>query len=270
MTLKYIFKNCFLLLSVLIFVNCSAQKNTNKAVMPIAVTSFGSRQIIVVVTPTATAQSGLLRAYEWSASKAWQPLTNWTKVKLGRNGMAWGAGLQQENIMDTMRKKEGDGKAPQGIFRVTHAFGYAEKPNPKWRIPYLNASSNLLCIDDSKSKYYNQILTKKAQQDWDSAEQMRREDGLYEYGLLVDYNKLMVAQTPETAATKQGGSCIFMHIQKLNDLPTAGCTAMSRTDIVGLIGVLDATKKPILIQATNENYTKMMKIYGLPNILITK
>ena len=268
MTLKYIFKNCFSLLSVLIFTNCSTQKNT--ASIPVSVATFDSKQIIVVVTPTATAQSGLLRAYEWSASKAWQPLTNWTKVKLGRNGMAWGAGLQQENMMDTLRKKEGDGKAPQGIFRVTHAFGYAEKPNPKWRMLYLNTNSNLLCIDDSKSKYYNQIVAKKAQQDWDSSEQMRREDGLYEYGLLVDYNKLTVAQTPETAATKQGGSCIFMHIQKPNDLPTAGCTAMSRTDIVGLIGVLDATKKPILVQATSENYTKMMKIYGLPNILETK
>ncbi len=226
--------------------------------IPSQITSVnGTTQIVVCLSPNDEARGAVLRVFEWSASKNWQPLTDLTKVRIGRNGLAWAKGLQPDNLNIAPMKKEGDGKAPQGVFALTSVFGYDEKPNAKWKMPYINATKSTLCIDDVNDANYGKIIdTQKTPSSDKSHETLRRDDNLYQFGIVVDYN----FSKPEKGA----GSCIFMHIKTDDDQPTSGCTAMTRGELLSIINVLDARKKPVLLQCTTKNYAALAKFYGLP------
>jgi L,D-peptidoglycan transpeptidase YkuD (ErfK/YbiS/YcfS/YnhG family) len=217
-------------------------------------TDLKTQQIVVVITPNNTATQGIMRLYEWRSDK-WAAVSSFTKVKVGRNGLAWGKGLHADNLNTDVLKKEGDGKAPQGVFRLTQVFGYQALADTKWKMPYLHATNSTLCIDDTKSEFYNKIMDKSAAGKVDSYENMRREDDFYQYGIVVDYNM----NKTEAGA----GSCIFMHIQD-ETRPTSGCTAMPKGDLLALIEHLDNAKKPVLLQCTQDNYEKLALAYGLP------
>ena len=219
-------------------------------------TDLQTTQIVVVLTPSETATTGVLRVYEWRKT-GWLPRTGFLRAKVGRNGLAWANGLQAQNFNTPPLKQEGDGKAPQGLFRLTQTFGYAETAIHK-KMPYIALNTpNMLCIDDSQSAQYTQIVNSTtAKKDYNSAETMRRPDSLYEYGVVVDYN--------QTNTQKGAGSCIFMHVAMPNGAPTAGCTALTKSDLLQVIHALDSTKKPLLLQCTHANYAALARELGLP------
>ena len=68
----------------------------------------------------------------------------------------------------------------------------------------------------------------------------------YDLGVFVAYNSYPVI--------KERGSCIFLHIWKNADAPTAGCTAMDRSNLETLVAWLDPTKKPYLVQFPESQY----------------
>jgi zinc D-Ala-D-Ala dipeptidase len=74
--------------------------------------------------------------------------------------------------------------------------------------------------------------------DWDSAEVMRREDGVYDAGVMIGHN---AAQMPG------GGSCIFLHIWKGPGQGTAGCTALAAEDVRKILAWLDPGMEPRLV-----------------------
>ena len=156
-------------------------------------------------------------------------------------------------------KKEGDDRAPAGIFRLTSAFGYAAARSAAWvKLPYLALSKQIEGIDDPNSHYYNKLVdrSKVAEIDWRSSEQMRRDDALYKWGVIVDHNP---------AAIPGAGSCIFLHIWKNSSAPTAGCTAMAETDLLSLLRWLDPARHPVLIQMPRAAYRSIRSKYGLPS-----
>ena len=55
-----------------------------------------------------------------------------TPVTIGRAGSAWGLGLHP--AQRGPQKREGDGRAPAGVFRIGTAFGYADRPTTA--LPY--------------------------------------------------------------------------------------------------------------------------------------
>ncbi len=79
---------------------------------------------------------------------------------------------------------------------------------------------------------------------------------VYKYGIFVDYNV--------NPAIPGKGSCIFMHIWSKSTSPTAGCTAMTEANILKLIGFLDKSKNPVLVQVPQSEYPKLKKLYKLP------
>src|SRR4029078_1066192 len=107
--------------------------------------------------------------------------------------------------------------SPAGVFRIPYAFGYAPQSEAGWlRVPYRTLSPTVSGVDDVQSRYYNQVVdSAEVKQDWDSAEIMRREDGLYRWGAFVAHN-------PRNEPG--GGSCIFLHVWRGYGSPTAGCT----------------------------------------------
>ena len=58
-----------------------------------------------------------------------------------------------------------------------------------------------------------------------------------------------------------GGSCIFLHVQKKPDAPTAGCTSMRYEDIKKIVKWLDKEKNPILIQIPKRYLDAVKKLY---------
>ncbi|SFZ98575.1 Gll0911 protein [hydrothermal vent metagenome] len=198
-----------------------------------------SEQIIVVTTKNWSTPNGTLQRYEKS-KKSWHKVGKSISIKLGRNGIAWGIGLHNIPKGAKNVKKEGDGKAPAGIFTLKQAFGY--KPfNVDY--PYTIYKTTDHCVDDSNSKYYNKIVdSRRVKKDYKSFEHMKFPKDYYKYGIVVNHNHI-----DEKGAIKGAGSCIFMHIKKV---PTAGCTVMNEGEMKTIIKWLDASKNPILIQGT--------------------
>lgn len=223
------------------------------------VEKFGSKQILVVKTANFDVIQGRLRAYQWDdKSEKWLPLTDEFDIVVGGKGLAWGAGLQDAAFNQPPLKKEGDKKSPAGIFYLSSLFGY--QPESKvgtLKMPYVQADSSLFCVDDGRSKYYNQIVhADTVKKDWQSAESMLLDKIFYKYGVVVDYN----FPNPEAGR----GSCIFVHIWQDNQHGTAGCTAMPEDKMKNLLHLLDKTKRPLLVQSTEGGYAALKKMYDLP------
>lgn len=223
------------------------------------VDKFGSKQILVVKTANAATIQGNLRAFEWDdKAGAWQPLTDYISIVVGGKGLAWGVGLQDELFNQPPLKKEGDMKSPAGLFYLSSLFGYQpEKTVGSLKMPYFQADASIFCVDDGRSKYYNQIVDiDTLKKDWQSAENMLLDKIYYKYGAVVDYNY----PNPEAGR----GSCIFVHIWQDNQHGTAGCTAMPEDKMKNLLQLLDKTKRPLLVQSTVKDYEALKKYYGLP------
>ena len=219
-----------------------------------------SRQCLVVLTDNWASTTGVMYAFERGET----PLS-WTEqgpkfaVVVGKNGLGQGRGLIRLDFEGAAKKKEGDDRAPAGIFRLSSAFGYGTARSAAWvKLPYLALSRQIEGIDDPNSLYYNKLVdrSKVAQIDWRSSEQMRRDDILYKWGVVVDHN---------AAAIPGAGSCIFLHIWRNSSAPTAGCTAMTESDLMRLLRWLDPAGHPILVQMPRAAYRSIRSKYRLPS-----
>jgi D-alanyl-D-alanine dipeptidase len=222
-----------------------------------------STQLIVVQTSDWNTIEGTLQRYERSASgKNWHAVGKAITIVVGKTGLAWGKGIVSADDLRNPAandpiKKEGDGKAPAGIFRLSHLFGYAAHEPAGWKMPYINLTSSVECVDDTSSKFYNRVVDRTTvSPDWNSSEHMLRSDDLYRWGVVVDHN----ADPPRPGA----GSCIFLHIWRGPGQPTVGCTAMPQENLESVLGWLDPAKKPLLVQLPQSEYQRLKKKWKLP------
>lgn len=195
-----------------------------------------TKQLLVVSSDGFNDTKASLQAYERSLDdwiKVFKPIT----VNLGRNGLAWGEGLITfKHEKHEPLKREGDGRAPAGLFRLDLFFGYEDR---RFDFPYLKVDQNTLCIDDSDSLHYNKIIHENDQTKFKSFEFMKREDILYRLGIVVRHNEKNL---------KKHGSCIFIHIQKAENSPTAGCTSMEEKQLLKIMNWLNKESSPLLLQ----------------------
>lgn len=203
------------------------------------------RQILLVTAPSETFTTATLRLLERRNSQsAWEQHGEKIPVTVGRKGLAWGLGEHRSQPPWGFRyKREGDGCAPAGIFRLPAAFGEAAKAPGSFKLRYLPITDTLVAIDDPQSRYYNQIIDSAdiptAKHDWTGAEVMHRMGGLYRWGIVVAHN-------PRNQPGH--GSCIFIHLWLRPGHPTSGCTAMSEENILRVLGWLDPAREPRLVQ----------------------
>lgn len=210
-----------------------------------------TRQLLVVQTAGWSASSGTLQRYEKQAS-LWHTVGKRIPIKVGKNGLAWGRGLHHIPKGSQRIKREGDGKAPAGIFALPYAFGESKM---SIRYPYHRMTTRHRCVDDSRSRYYNRVIdSSKARHDYHSYEKMKFASGLYSYGLFVDHNPKRIAKA---------GSCIFIHIKKPSGKPTVGCTAMSKNQIKSLLQWLDPNKHPLLVQSPRKFSRQLLETFGM-------
>lgn len=197
-------------------------------------------QIVVVTTPDWKSGTGVLNAFEFDG-KAWTRSFRSIPVTVGRNGLGWGVGMHPSNLAGP-QKNEGDKRAPAGIFPLEFAFGTGPLRSPKFT--YRQTSETDFWVDDPRSKHYNQFVSVRdpsVKEDWDSAETLKRKDGLYEYVISVGHNRNPIIPGR--------GSAIFIHSWYGPGRSTIGCTAMKKETVKELIGWLDSSKAPLLIQA---------------------
>jgi len=177
------------------------------------------RQKLVVIQDEHNHSKATLSFYENNTLKASYA------VLVGRNGIA-----------DDSAKKEGDGKTPFGEYNITTLFGKEELRGSK--MPFIKTNNSIHCVDDTKSSYYNRIVDSTViKKDYDSFENMLRDDGVYDIGAVIAYND---------DAVKGNGSCIFIHIKNKNSTPTSGCIALGKDELVVLLKMLDIKKRPTI------------------------
>ena len=211
-----------------------------------------SHQLIVVTTKNWDDLQGSAQRYERDGN-SFRKYGEAFAVVVGKNGMAWGKGLDNVEPGADPVKHEGDGKAPAGIFKLGTAFGYETSADTK--LPYLALTATTECVDDSHSGHYNTLVDGAAMpKDWNSSERMRSEEG-YRKGIVIEHN---------TPASPASGSCIFFHIWRSPTSPTAGCTAMDQADISRLFDWLDPQQSPLLVQMPEAQYEHVRERWNLP------
>lgn len=220
----------------------------------------GARQMIVVRTADWDATTGSLRRYERIPDRAWVAVGDPVPVVVGRTGLAWGIGVRVAPEPGEPVKREGDGKSPAGEFQLGAAFGYAPPDSAGWlRIAYVQATPLLQCVDDPASERYNELRFRPAEgpPPWASAEEMRRSDEAYRWGVVVEHNT-------GWQRVAGGGSCIFLHVWSGPASPTVGCTAMEADRLVEVMRWLDASRTPVLVQLPDAVYQRLRTTWELP------
>lgn len=196
---------------------------------------------IVVITDGWTATRGQLLRFVRDG-RGWTAVGAPVPVVVGAAGLAW-----------ARDKREGDGRAPAGRFRLGGVTGYDDAPPPGTALPYRRADAALRCVDDPASPAYNQLAVATGHDPWRSAERMRRDDELYRLTLFVRHND---ARVPGR------GSCIFLHVWRDARSPTVGCTAMALADLRALVAWADADTE--LVQLPRAVYRRVRRAWDLP------
>ncbi|MBN2507267.1 MAG: L,D-transpeptidase family protein [Verrucomicrobia bacterium] len=180
-------------------------------------------QALVVLAEPAPGFRAGLSSWERRGG-AWRAVFPSMPAVIGRNGLA-PAGT----------KAEGDGRTPSGVYRLGTAFG--DEAVVPTNLAYRQATENDFWVDDPQSPQYNQWVSGIPQAR--SFERMKRDDDFYRLGIVIDYN---------TAPVVPGkGSAIFLHVWAGPDVPTSGCVALAREDVIRLLGWLDRAQHPVIV-----------------------
>jgi D-alanyl-D-alanine dipeptidase len=224
-----------------------------------------SLQAVVVVTPNWESVQGKALLVERKNERSkWKPVGDKFPVVVGKNGLGLAvnvfavvAELGGDPPGHKIIKKEGDGRAPAGLFPLTFTFGNSDVGS---KLPFTKLDEFTECVDDVRSDFYNKIVNRMpvGNLDWKSSEKMLAVGPQYDLGVFVAYNSYPVIIG--------NGSCIFLHIWKDANTGTAGCTAMARENLKRIVKWLDPAKAPYLVQMTQAAYGSEREILKLPKL----
>lgn len=125
-------------------------------------------------------------------------------------------------------KREGDGATPMGLFTLCEALYRPDRVRrPRGGLPVrVIRPSDGWCDDVRDGNYNRKVRLPYAA----SAETLWRDDTIYDIIVVLDHNRRPRA--------KGRGSAIFMHIARAGYAPTAGCIALTLSDLRRLLGAL--------------------------------
>ena len=192
-----------------------------------------ARQVVVGIAEDWDASVVVLRRYE-RRRLGWQAIGDPWAARIGPVGLAWGRGLHPIPAKAQYRKREGDKRAPAGVFELTETFGY----DPAWAdrsaLPYTAVTARDLFVSDPASPSYNRHI--RIDHDpatpWERAQQMNQRDPAHALEVFVAHNV-----DPVVAGA---GSAIYLHVWRRGGASsTSGCTSMSRNQIETLVKWLE-------------------------------
>jgi L,D-peptidoglycan transpeptidase YkuD (ErfK/YbiS/YcfS/YnhG family) len=130
-------------------------------------------------------------------------------------------------------KREGDGATPAGTYPLVSILYRPDKvPAPRSQLPVRALTSTDGWVDEPADVNYNRPVSLPYPA---SAEEMWREDDLYDALVVIGYNMEPVISG--------AGSAIFLHVATPDFAPTAGCIAVKREVLLGLLPVLSPGSK---------------------------
>lgn len=200
-----------------------------------------TRQLVVVVTADAAATRGVLTRWE-RHGRTWASVGEPIDVHVGERGLIAAAD-----------KREGDCRAPAGLFRLREVTYYADAPRPTTAMATRAATPHTYCIDEPAAPDYNRFRDVKTGARA-AGEIMRRQDDLYAITVVVEHNRAPVVPGH--------GSCIFIHAD--NGAPTLGCTTMPGPALRALVAWLAPKSQPMLLQLTRADYERVAPAANLP------
>lgn len=140
-----------------------------------------------------------------------------TKAFIGKKGL-------------TINKHENDLKTPIGTFELGIKLSMKQFSNCQVINKYM------YWIDDSKSKYYNQLINiTKIKKDWKSAEHLIEYKKAYKYLIEIKCNPYNIPYK---------GSAIFLHCKYKKT--THGCIAIKQKTLKKIIKLMDNNTKIII------------------------
>jgi L,D-peptidoglycan transpeptidase YkuD (ErfK/YbiS/YcfS/YnhG family) len=217
-----------------------------------------STQCVVGVADGWDSSKATLSFFE-KRGGAWQQSGASWPARLGKNGLIWGGGMQPVPA-GVNTKREGDFRAPAGIFKIGGVWGYAASIRKHQQLYYHKVSSRDLWVEDPASPSYNKhvVLGHEPATAWEKRQQMKQSDPAHALKLFIAYNA-----PPQVVAN--AGSSIFFHIWRADGgKPTAGCTTMAEGQLRGLIARLDPTRKPVYVLLPKSEYAKYRAQWKLP------
>jgi len=219
-------------------------------------------QAIVGVTSGWNSSHVTLSIYQ-KHGRTWQIVGTPWKGRLGRNGLAWGYGLHPTQKSTAPTKKEGDKRAPAGIFKIGSAYGYPATIQKQPTLNYHRVTARDLWVEDAQSPRYNQHfqLDHDPSSAWEKKAQMRQGDYAHALKLYIAHNDAILGGKPIPGL----GSAIFFHIWRGGgSKSTAGCTTMPKLRLQQLIATIDPARHPVYILLPESEYGKLGKSWRLP------
>jgi L,D-peptidoglycan transpeptidase YkuD (ErfK/YbiS/YcfS/YnhG family) len=215
-------------------------------------------QLVLGIAPTWNSMHGRLQLFQRSRGEDWQPASPAVAVLFGKDGVAWGSGLSGQGELG-LHKKERDGRAPAGVFRIGKIYTYDAQLPPGSNYPFHQVSQTDAWVDDVNSPDYNRFVTiddPSRPPLWFEKQKMRHNDFAYRWLVEIRHN----SDPPVPGA----GSAIFFHIRRGANRATSGCTTMAEADLVRLITWLRADRNPCYALLPAGEYNKKWHLWNLP------
>ena len=218
-----------------------------------------STQAIVGIASDWDSSRVTLQLYEKDAQGTWQKVSQPWKGRLGASGLAWGRGLNPAPSTGK-QKKEGDRRAPAGVFSLGGAWGYAAQSSYHQNLPYQQITSRDLWVEDVSSPSYNKHirLDHEPKSAWEKKQQMRQGDAAHALKLFVNHNA-------GSQIVPGAGSAIFFHIWRGGgSKATFGCTTMAKEQLQSLLKWVDPQRRPVYILLPQDEYSAKRAEWKLP------
>lgn len=215
-------------------------------------------QLLVATAPDWNSTTGELRMFERQRGGKWVAQGGAIPVLFGKSGLAWGSGLAGQNESG-IRKKERDGRAPAGVFRIGKIYTYDSTLPAGADFPFHQVTTADAWVDDPTHPDYNRhvrIPDPANPPSWFEKQKMRHGDFAYRWLIEVRHNS-----DPPVAGD---GSAIFFHIRRGETRPTAGCTTMAESDIVRVMKWLRTNRRPCYALLPSAEYKVKWQSWNLP------
>ncbi len=222
-----------------------------------------SNQLIVAIAPDWNSNTVRLQRYARASSKKkWAPVGESFPGRLGKNGLAWGRGINPTTPLPNgvAEKHEGDKRSPAGAFTLGTVYGYASDVPRNPKTDYLQVTPSDLMVEDPTSPLYNTHvrLDHLPETDWEKSQVMQLSNPAHELKIFVNHN---VSPAPIPGL----GSAILLHIWRRDGAGlTTGCTAMERAHMFEMVKWLDPTKEPLFVLLPRSMYADVHTAWGLP------
>ncbi|MEM9400766.1 MAG: L,D-transpeptidase family protein [Verrucomicrobiota bacterium] len=220
-----------------------------------------TRQLILCITDDWSSSKGDLTLWERQENEPWNDIEK-ADVRLGKKGIAWGLGIHPEPLTSHV-KREGDGRAPAGVFEIGGVYGYGtgDSVERNERVAYKQVGEGDLWVEDVTSVHYNRYLRWPADMPmnaWSRKQQMRLNDEAHSLKLFIGHNA-----GPDIVPGR--GSAIFFHIwREEGQRPSIGCTTMGERALRKLIAWIDPEKEPLYVLLPKDEYEKLRWTWLLP------